>query len=129
MSKFYGTVSGAAATEATRRGHDYIRVSAQSWDGSLITRMRYDREDQLVVQLDRNDSSSSCSGRTIFYGTMDELESRLKQQEINVTSDAYVAVFDVLSCLLNRYDDGAITSDQLRSLLCSLRDKMASKIE
>ncbi len=79
MSKFYGTVVGSARTEATRRGFDNIRVSAQSWDGSLITRMRYDADGRLIVQLDRSNESSSCFGRTIFCGTLEELEARLSQ--------------------------------------------------
>jgi hypothetical protein len=82
MSKFYGTVSGGAKTEATRRGFDSIRVSAQSWDGSLITRMRYGQEDQLLVQLDRYNGSSSCYGKTIFTGTLDELEARLTDPRV-----------------------------------------------
>ena len=82
MSKFYGTVVGSANTEATRRGHDSIRVSAQSWDGSLITRMRYGQEGQLLVQLDRYNGSSSCYGKTIFYGTLDELEARLTDPRV-----------------------------------------------
>lgn len=39
MSKFYGTVVVQARTDATRRGGRDIRVCAQSWDGSIITRL------------------------------------------------------------------------------------------
>ena len=77
MSKFYGTVDGSEnRTDATRCGHRYIHVSAQSWDGSLITRMNYDRDDRLYVKLEYSDTSSTC-GRTIFTGTMDELLKKL----------------------------------------------------
>ena len=77
MSKFYGTVDGSEnRTDATRCGHRYIHVSAQSWDGSIITRMHYDREGNLIVQLEHNDGSSTY-GDTIFHGTMDELLQKL----------------------------------------------------
>jgi len=82
MSKFYGTVSGSAQTEATRRGHDSIRVSAQSWDGSLITRMHYNSDGELVVQLDVSDTSSSCYGRPVFAGTLSELVARLTDPRV-----------------------------------------------
>ena len=82
MSKFYGTVSGQAKTEATRRGSDCIRVSAQSWDGSLITRMHYGHEGQLLVDLSVYDGSSSCYGTTIFSGTLDELKARLTDPRV-----------------------------------------------
>lgn len=78
MSKFYGTVSGGARTEATRRGFDSIKVSAQSWDGSLITRMHYGQAGKLRVELSVYDGSSSCYGTTIFDGTLDELKAKLR---------------------------------------------------
>lgn len=82
MSKFYGTVSGGARTEATRRGFDSIKVSAQSWDGSLITHMRYGHEGQLLVDLSVYNGSSSCYGTTIFSGTLDELKARLTDPRV-----------------------------------------------
>lgn len=71
MSKFYGTVIGAASTDATRRGHRDIKVSAQSWDGSVITRLWYNTNGELMVDLEHSDCSSTY-GRTLFSGTMDE---------------------------------------------------------
>lgn len=76
MSKFYGTVRGASQTDATRRGHTDIHVSAQSYDGSIITRLHYDHDGKLIVQLEHNDGSSTY-GRTIFNGTVDELLKKL----------------------------------------------------
>ena len=77
MSKFYGTVDGSEnRTDATRCGHRYIHVSAQSWDGSLITRMRYNNDGKLFIELEHN-TGSSTFGRTIFRGTMDELLKKL----------------------------------------------------
>ena len=75
MSKFYGQGEGMASTLATRRGNRDIKVSAQSWDGSLITRMYYEGDD-LMVELQVNDGSSFY-GKTCFFGTLEELKKRL----------------------------------------------------
>ena len=76
MSKFYGTVDGASQTCATRRGHDHIHVAAQSYDGSIITRLSYNHDGDLMVTLEHNEGSSTY-GRTIFRGTVDELLKKL----------------------------------------------------
>lgn len=129
MSKFYGTVVGSARTEATRRGFDGIRVSAQSWDGSLITRMRYDGQGRLMVQLDKSNESSSCYGRTIFWGTLDELEHKLGCEDaVDVEAEAFVDAYDHLSCDLAKYNDGEITAEDLYVAMCNLHDWMAEKI-
>lgn len=129
MSKFYGTVVGSARTEATRRGFDGIKVSAQSWDGSLITRMRYDQGGRLMVQLDKSNESTSCWGKTIFWGTLDELEQKLKGEDVvNVEADAFVDAYDKLSCELAKHDDGEITAEDLYVAMCELHDWMAEKI-
>ena len=79
MSAFYGQVIGQAETPASRRGtaKSGIKVTAQSWDGSLITQMRYNDDDDLMVDLFVNDSSSAY-GRLIFCGSLQELEEALK---------------------------------------------------
>lgn len=59
MSKFYGQVEGQASTVATRRGGRDIKVSAQSWDGSLQTRLYYE-DDKLMVDL------SFCEGSGVY---------------------------------------------------------------
>ena len=76
MSKFYGTVMGHADTDATRRGYQNICVAAQSWDGSLITRLTYNVRDELCVELQYNETSNTF-GKTVFFGTMDELLKKL----------------------------------------------------
>ena len=129
MSKFYGTVVGSSRTEATRRGFDGIKVSAQSWDGSLITRMRYDQGGRLMVQLDKSNESTSCWGRTIFWGTLDELEQKLKgDAAINVEDDAFVEAYDKLSCELAKHDDGEITAEDIYMAMCELHDWMTARI-
>ena len=77
MSRFYGTVVGAAQSNATRRGHNDIRVSAQSWNGSLITVLHYDAGGNLIVDLEHSDGSNT-RGQTVFSGTMDDLMEKLK---------------------------------------------------
>lgn len=43
MSAFYGQIKGMADSLASRRGsmESGIKASVQSWDGSMITSMRY----------------------------------------------------------------------------------------
>ena len=76
MSKFYGQVFGASNTSASRRGHNEIHVSAQSYDGSVITRMFYDQDDRLIVNIQMSDGSSSY-GDTVFRGTFEDLKKKL----------------------------------------------------
>lgn len=76
MSAFYGTVEGSAQTIATRRGYDQIKVSAQSWKGSIITRLYYSNDD-LFVDLQTSEGSSA-KGYTLFHGTLAELKSKLQ---------------------------------------------------
>lgn len=79
MSKFYGTVMGSADTAATRRGSDQIKVAAQSWDGSIITKLRYNKNGDLMVQVEYAEGSETI-GRTIFDGTINEYINRLKEE-------------------------------------------------
>lgn len=76
MSKFYGQVVGNGETNGTRRGSRNIKVSAQSYDGSLITFMYYDENGNLCVDLDYAEDSN-LYGRTMFRGTMQELLEKL----------------------------------------------------
>ena len=76
MSAFYGMVEGSAKTVATRRGHREIKVAAQSWNGSVITRF-YHNEETLMCDLQIAEGSSTY-GYTVFNGTLEELKARLK---------------------------------------------------
>lgn len=75
MAKFYGQVEGMAQTVATRRGGEYIRSSAQSWDGSVTVRLDYDDNEVLKVELNLCKGSGMGGDYDLprFYGTMDEL--------------------------------------------------------
>lgn len=77
MSAFYGTVVGSANTVGTRRGHKDIKVAAQSWNGSVITRLYYN-DDELMVDLQIAEGSS-VYGYTVFNGTFQELKNKLSE--------------------------------------------------
>lgn len=78
MSKFYGTVVGASNTNATRRGYHDIRVAAQSWGGSIATRLWYNDNEVLMVDVEVSDGSSAY-GQLIFSGTFDTFCEKMKK--------------------------------------------------
>ena len=71
MSRFYGSVIGNTKTNGTRRGHQNIKVSAQSWNGSLITCLYYE-DNTLMCELEHNEGSNT-SGNNIYKGSLDNL--------------------------------------------------------
>lgn len=73
MSAFYGSVEGQAKTIATRRGSKDITVSAQSWNGSIITRLYYNNDD-LMVDL-RIGEGSTAGGITVYSGTFSKFKT------------------------------------------------------
>lgn len=77
MSKFYGQVSNGTAAAATRTGAREIQTAAQSWDGSVITRLSY-FNGALRVEVETADGSSA-RGSLIFSGTLDEFKRRLAE--------------------------------------------------
>ncbi len=78
MSTFYGMVQGNRGA-ATRGGSKVsgFKATAQSWNGSVITELSYDENDQLMVNVSYS-TGSSCYGTTIFYGTFDEYIMKLR---------------------------------------------------
>jgi len=75
MAKFYGQVTGHRST-ATRTGtcNSGMKVSAQAWDGSVITRLWYNDKDELMVSIETSPYSEGWSGdRTLFSGKFDDL--------------------------------------------------------
>lgn len=79
MAKTYCTCVGMRG-EATRRGgNDGVRVSAQSWDGSIIVSNRYDG-DQLMVRVGTNEGSSCYIDwkSPDFRGTFEEFKELLQ---------------------------------------------------
>lgn len=79
MSALYGTLQGCRG-EATRCGtkNSGIRVSAQSWNGSLIVNMDLNEEGNPVVDIDTSDMSTSCWGNRQFRGSLKEFEEMCK---------------------------------------------------
>ena len=86
MSKFYGQVEGMSSTIATRRGGKFIKTSAQSYDGSMQTRLEYDDQDNLIVEITMCDGTGFYGDR-VFRGTFEDLKdilinSRLKREAV-----------------------------------------------
>lgn len=75
MSKFYGMVVGnrGAATRGGSRASGF-KATAQSYDGSVITRLDYNRDNQLEVTIEMEDGRSAPYGDIMFRGTYDELK-------------------------------------------------------
>lgn len=78
MSKFYGQVEGGAATVASRRGFSSIKSSVQSWDGSAIFEMYYDKDDMLCIRVSVAEDDSKFYGDRIFDGGFGEFIQKLK---------------------------------------------------
>lgn len=78
MAVFYGQVKGRSDTVVSRLGtkKSGIRSSVQSYDGSVITRLTYNEENKLMVEIETSDNSSTY-GRLVFAGTLKELEEKL----------------------------------------------------
>ena len=85
MSAFYGMVEGNRSC-ATRGGSKSsgFRASCQSYDGSIISTMHYDEDENgkevLKVRVGTNDGSSACSdwNSEDFNGTFQEFKDLLK---------------------------------------------------
>ena len=84
MSTFYGQVSGQASTIASRRGskNSGLRVSAQSWEGSVVTKLT-EVDGEIRVSIEISDDSSMY-GKQYFYGTIDQLKETLSGAGENV---------------------------------------------
>lgn len=77
MSRFYGTVKGYTKTNATRRGFNEIKVSAQSWNGSLITKLYY-KDNTLMCELEYS-TDSATNGSNIYKGSFESLVKILRE--------------------------------------------------
>lgn len=82
MATFYGQVFGSAKTSASRGGtHDSgIRTTAQSYEGSVIVELALpedgDGNRELMVEVQVS-SRTASRGKSLFYGTLDELCQKL----------------------------------------------------
>ena len=79
MSKLYGSLQGCRG-EATRCGSKSsgVRASVQSWQGSLISYMDLDDNENPIITLKTSDGSSGYGSETIFTGSLEELKAKLK---------------------------------------------------
>lgn len=78
MATFYGSVQGnrGVATRGGSRASGF-KSTAQSYDGSVITRLSYNDKDELIVTIEVSDYSAPY-GTTIFTGTFEEYINKLK---------------------------------------------------
>lgn len=76
MAKFYGSIQGNRGA-ATRMGHQSIKASVQSYDGSVITELSYNDEGQLLVDVSVAKDESSTYGQRVFLGTVEEFIKKL----------------------------------------------------
>lgn len=84
MATFYGQVEGRAETAASRTGshHSGIKASVQSYDGSIITRLWYSKDNELMCGIEySNDTSSGWGARTLFRGKFDDFIKVFENQE------------------------------------------------
>ena len=80
MSKTYATLTGGRST-LTQRGHsDGVRVSCQSYDGSVIVRNRYDCDGKLELRIGTNEGSGTYTDwkSNDFIGTFEEFKQLLQ---------------------------------------------------
>ena len=94
MSKFYGQVFGDRTTISTHvhtQGTNEIKVSAQSYDGSIIAKLYYNDNKDLCVKLETNHYSASC-GETLFNDTFKDFNRLFEEDEI--AYDNLVKLFD-----------------------------------
>ena len=78
MATFYGMIEGSRGS-VTRTGTKAsgFKAAAQSYDGSVVVRLRYNKEDKLIVDIETADDSTSFFTETNFSGTLDELREAL----------------------------------------------------
>jgi hypothetical protein len=80
MSRTYATLTGGRST-LTQRGHsDGVRVSCQSFDGSVIVSNRYDCDDKLELRIGTNEGSGTYTDwkSNDFVGTFEEFKQLLQ---------------------------------------------------
>ena len=79
MASLYGSLQGCRG-EATRCGSKSsgVRASVQSWQGSLISYMDLDDNENPIITLKTSGGSSSYGNETIFRGSLEELKAKLK---------------------------------------------------
>ena len=78
MSKFYGMVRGNRGA-STRGGsaNSGFKSTAQSYDGSVITCLNYDQNNNLKVRIELAEGSTTY-GDVAFSGTFEELKESMK---------------------------------------------------
>jgi len=79
MAKFYGQVFGDR-TDVHTLGSRGIKVSAQTYDGSVIISLTYNKDNDLCVVLETNHDSADC-GESLFNGTFKDFNKLFEEDE------------------------------------------------
>ena len=79
MANFYGTVKGRASSLATREGSDSIRSSAQSWNGSVVVELEYNRAGELQVEIGCMEGSENSFKDPTWKGSFKDFEKLLQR--------------------------------------------------
>jgi hypothetical protein len=79
MSKFYGSLQGNRGV-VTRGGSNSsgIKSSLQSWNGSVISQLSYNDNNELCIRVEVSKGSNRY-GDLVFSGTVDEFITKLKK--------------------------------------------------
>lgn len=83
MATFYGQVAGNRGSASRTGSRDSgIKASVQSYHGSIITRLWYNREDELMCEVEYSDGSAFSWGtHPLFYGSFKEFVEVFKGEE------------------------------------------------
>jgi len=92
MSKFYGMVRGNRGA-STRGGsaNSGFKATAQSYNGSVITCLDYDQDNNLKVRIELADGSTTY-GDVAFSGTFEELKEAMKLLQLIKEKKASVTI-------------------------------------
>lgn len=110
MSKFYGQVEGMSSTVATRRGGKFIKTSAQSYDGSIQTKLEYDDQNNLIAEISMCEGTGFYGDR-VYRGTFDNLKDILIRGEryrslMNELIDSRIECFGLTNTIQWLYQSG-----------------------
>ena len=92
MSKFYGMVRGNRGA-STRGGsaNSGFKATAQSYDGSIITCLDYDQNNNLKVRIELADGSTTY-GDVAFSGTFEELKEIFEMAKLVKEKKASITI-------------------------------------
>ncbi len=76
MSKFYGSLQSNRPNIQTKCGDKWIQATAQSFDGSVSVKLKYDGDD-LCVAIRYDDTSTPDPSQLLFFGKIEEFKENI----------------------------------------------------